>query len=1163
MPDPVTNFISVQGYTGTWELVDDPLKPFSQTTVETEARDNAADGEVDSVRGQRNPEVQGPAQNAVRAQADEWVDLLLDTYKTEDSQLASEKLAEDIGKDAPTAYKLNLDTPQGARDVMLEVCRNMREKVIDEGGIAEKMELCRRKLAEERNRPGADPEACRRLEEKFSVVEDAFKELVKARQELVKHIPSEKRELCNLNPGEGEKDQLAVYEMKSAAKAMQDFRYDYQRAHGKFGVFKSVTSWVKQELFSVTRNPVFRWVHNFFAKDDPGADKPMKRFDRLTVSDRTIPKSAFDAEAKLAAAFGERLNAFIGELGEPGIGRVDLAPADQSSKTEPNARAEFADDLIEDLRVVEDALFVKSGAPNFSYHVEEGLLEAIQPMAFEEGSRDFVLGVRGGVVVPIPVAELSVGAKVEYGFRVTGNGNGGVTIERLVIGGAQGRTGVSSGVFKVNATGEFLGGKGKSTEYSDPKSAVKSLAGGGLGFLRTFMVRGADISQFLKLGVNLGSIRTGENFSDAKFLTYVKKHNLFKTTDAILMKRNNKTFGGRREFSRIRGGIGGHAKAQFGGLVNTGAGIDFKYEQDLKAKRTDLKTFYVYFTTEHTGEAGKMYGLLSEYGEECIESHESMHRILESEPATVEEKQRLVNDVMEEMRAMIKREAAYVQRLVEEEGPAETDEAICENYRRASVALVALQDKLATVGDAISEETRKEIDTLRREVRDMVELPGVDMSDEVLQRELYVSREHDDGRIRLKGHFSVSLNVTHETGNRILQENENLASEVLNVGNELMRAGTDAFTQGLANGVGLNPSVAVDVVYEKPNGDDPRPFRNMPSVTLDIRPQDNLGGRTLLSLIQDAYLRAAKQPESGLAEDGLDLKTIATFLGIKSATSAGTRAYYDVSGALISGNSPDQTVANDSFLGDSIFDDFTWESQKLIRLRFDGGRLSFVGFGDATIFNIELNQKIGMVEVGGQVTQNTAQVRKSVWETPSFDALTAKCDDLRRLGNDIEWHKFSMTNKAAFLRMAEIVGGNRTDGDRHAGADRKLFESALARMRRDIEREPFQSKRELMMRNLSRLLEASSALAGYLRDKEGKSDEASDQLIVDQMRIVLEAVADHYNIVDGGGAAVGGKLAETLAKNYEFRDAGVDGGGLADNDWEIAEKKRKANPSYL
>jgi len=1047
----------------------------------------------------------------------EGADGTLEAMFLDDGKMGGRNLLEDFPKATPKPTVGDLKSAESARDTLFQACSRIRDRYVGKSDIEARLKLCEdavRALSE-----GTDAEKMRQLsmEKALAELKELAAETVAAREKVVRFVPAEKRKVQNLNASQQDRDAIALRDIREANVAIRNLAYDLKRTHGRYGGFGKASGFARQSMMT-TRNRVARWFQNrlvglkarLLGSKGRIAGGGLNEMQLLGLS-RDVNQKITSAEIRAAdAAYGrfvERLNAFAGtmEIPEAGI-RRPAAEDGRSAKTDGPTQT-----ALDDIATVSGALRTFSGGTQaFSRHIEQQLEDVFRKMKVSGSKVEFGLKLQGGVAVPVPIDGLDVKAAAEYEFtfKVYRKEADQFGVEICHAGGVN--AGANFGIndkMRLHGEAEVVGGRGYGTVYTTAKGLAKELASGALGPLHLFFAKGQAVSvKSLLKTATPGPF--APKFDEGVFLHKVLERNLIDRNEALEGERPNEIVSSESTFTQISGFAGASGEADLGGVVSAKAGLELGVTRDVGATRTKYLSYFTYFTTDRIGEAGKTYRQLAGEKKPLVNKavvDELLNRDVTAK-SPPEDKQKLADDVLGELNEMIGREKRYVADIRGLEKPNRpSPETVCARYRLATVALVALLDKLRSVSGmpgsgtdwrpeaAFQEEFDRTVDTLR----DNLQRPGLEMTRKQLIDGLYVTRSYADNKVVFHAHAVAEVNLTSA-----VTDNISTASP----GGRFLG---DAIGR-VSSQLGLKSSAEFDVTFEIPEGDDKRPYRRHKQTTVDLHLGSNLPGKVIVALVQNAYRQTAEMPQSELSKQDLDAKSIlkALFPGPRKALESFVRS--KVTGFV----SESLGELTDDLAEEALFhvvSSYGGGGSKTLSFQVEDGRLSAVGIGSRSYSVSQYHVTAGLAYFGTETKAGTVSLVETIYASPSFDSLMSLCDSFLGLGHETDFARFSLKHKHAFLRMATIAGGEDVSGDAKAADDLRRLEAMFSRMKGDVEKCPRAEQRERLLANFRDFAAAQVKLRALYGMPE---EERSEQGVIAAVRQMLKAAACHYNILE-------------------------------------------------
>lgn len=469
-------------------------------------------------------------------------------------------------------------------------------------------------------------------------------------------------------------------------------------------------------------------------------------------------------------------------------------------------------------------------------------------------------------------AELMVGGKGKYLYKVFSPGDGSLTIEHVGQGGAEARAKVRVGdILQVDGQANIIAGKGTAYRYRDLDSAARSMiaADGGTKFksrLNPLFIKGRSILQNIcfagkSVGWALTRLpklaawgmdalhrkRTGNHLFDAfdpdkqhqdlKYFNSLKARGVFKAADRLLVPRKNVIVSGTRSFSRFSAGAGANAKLHFGPAhLRTDNSIDSYV--DFKAEKTDYRTYMTYLTNEQNGEClGRVRTL--------IDQKKSIFPLEEKETGPLAGEVRgstleadiiavLQEDAPENAggdKAVAKRILGLLQEVIDAEEeygtwfeglPVEDRnyEKAARSYRTAMLTVAALLERFEELGVEDAGLLASH-DDLRETVMSHFENPAVTFPEKLFRDKFFTQHTTADGKevIKREHFFEYSLLADWKSK---MHTNTDLNFPTTDVsggkiaGKVIARAAANAGVDGVSRLLGIEGSVGITVTEEAP-----------------------------------------------------------------------------------------------------------------------------------------------------------------------------------------------------------------------------------------------------------------------------------------------------------------------------------------------------------
>lgn len=410
-------------------------------------------------------------------------------------------------------------------------------------------------------------------------------------------------------------------------------------------------------------------------------------------------------------------------------------------------------------------------------------------------------------------AEASVGVKGKYLYKVFSTGDGSVTIEHVGQGGADVRGKVRVGdILQVNAQGEAIIGGGKSFQYRDLDSAVRSMitrAGKesklakalGTRFNPLF-IKGRGIGGNIKFGLKyvfvglpwlvgmgvgkgmdkLHELRTGRHlfdtfdpakqFRDRKYFDSLKDRGVFKQADKLLTPRKNVLLAGKRSFLRGGAGLGAAIKGRLGpSHLRLDNSLDA--QEEFRAKKTDYRTYMTYLTNEQSGQCKDRVLSLMKQREPIFPLEKRTGGNLPPDDVRMVGGNSLEDDILEVLQAkadevkggkmsVAERIVGLLQKVIEaedaygsafEELPDETKEqkywSAARDYRKGMLTTAALFEKFDEL-DVEDGKLKDSYEDLRETAMSHFENPVVQFPEEVFRERFFTQHTTEDGKIVIK-----------------------------------------------------------------------------------------------------------------------------------------------------------------------------------------------------------------------------------------------------------------------------------------------------------------------------------------------------------------------------------------------------------------------------
>lgn len=1012
----------------------------------------------------------------------------------------------------------DMSTAVGARDALMKYCENFRKNFVNHGGLVEQVQAFQDKVDAMPEGTDAEKLAKQQAQEKVNAYADKVRALQEQRLKLLENLPKPSVS-PNLNSDAKDfEEKRALAELSAMKTAVRNFRYDFDRVYAPD---KITDKRLAGQRLSSTRNKFFRALATtklaIQIQGSKGGVRTAQDVRKLNQK-QEVPPEAFKAVEETAGKlYDETLQLRdLLDVKDPPPDRVDF-----TSFTGKQREA-----LSEAMLRLEEAVRTKSGDVPMSQVGREQLLTTLKEIGTpgKGGCKELAIVIKAGIAVPIPIGDLSVGAKYEYKLVISSPGDGSIKIERVHAAGVNAQASINAGeVAKVKVEGGLKGGKGRTWEFDNLDEAVRDLGSNGFRGVVDGLWTGGVSGKLLGIPGRWLNRLFGlkNNYNEESFLRFSRKNGYLDKADKVQAHGTNVRRAAHRTFARIDLGASGSAQFQ---TMRARADIKAKGEWDRKAKLVEYRSLFTYLRSERLGEAGKIYRKLA--GDDAVpadkrlEDETQVLEILNRKVETDEERAALRQDIRAAIDAIGRRGIASCEdlndRLAAGEKIADADyKDLAVRYPRATAAMQALLDRLAAVSKGATEAELKETDELAKTVEEILLNPSVKFPQDIYDKYFSVTRVHQDDKDRFKGEFRFSIDVMADANVKLLTET-GLASKTTyatgtmgeKIGKGVGRALADGAVNAVEKQLGLKSAVFVNVNAEKPRTDDPRPWKRHCTTTLDIRLQDNLPLDAIILAVQKAVRGAADMKESGISVDR------AKTAGVNTLTGALTRAFSDFTKGA---NADDKLRESASVFAESVLDEYTWECLKNIRLTFEDGKLASVAFGDAEIMRIEVSAKAGPVRLGGGFSYESLVNSSTTLINPSFNTLCGYCDGYLKHANTSAWTQFAAKNGATFLKAFKHLAGKGMD--KRAKADRAQFEAFLSRASQDLDPkgdvQPSVRKRlEARLDAIQNARDEIDRLSHLAVPTDKKEAAILERKKIDAVRTLLERITQYCDTLD-------------------------------------------------
>lgn len=675
--------------------------------------------------------------------------------------------------------------------------------------------------------------------------------------------------------------------------------------------------------------------------------------------------------------------------------------------------------------------------------------DQLEAIAKNGGER--MLQISGGIGIGFNVGAAAgrAMATLRHTYRLTGTGDGSITVEHALEGGAGGRINVDVGdVARIRGAADVRAGAGRgamvSRTFADIDSAVNYLTGGLSGSLNPLFIKGRGFmgniqSVFRRLGSIPNHIHGKGKFNERAFVNDMKRRGVLDQADHVLRRGRNSLKVEERSFTRIGGGGEVIAKVQV-------PRVDFRFtgevknetHRDIYAKKTTYQSYLVSSEGSRRGQQAGFYRQSAEAAKTRLDLRPWETECFAATCTLLDSKVETAGEKSAARKAAIERLQRLRQDLetLENEGESKLDElkhldkkqreqsqnvffeTLAGQYKRLADALLAVDEFWADKGlaaDASSAE-RGAFDKLKTSLREPLKNPAIKFPPEIFQRTMVVRvAETDDGRIvnKLNGRLDVDMLAPLR---KLMMPD--FTSNVMSA-NELVRLGSASAGQAARELAPTQGVYAFDVTTTWPKQPDRRPWSGHKTTEVNLRLPHNVSMTGIAMLILQSYLTANNLPVPSKKDELLRMLQESGQYAFVSAVFI--RAGLDL-GAQLGLTSAEVNMSDESknFLANGFLEKFAWDDGRNVHLSYEDGRLTSISFGSHERLEARVSFNFGVALEGGAIADMV--VNEQRWLAhPSFDALAHLCDDHLRKDNQFDLTMLAAHNRPAFTRLFDLM----------------------------------------------------------------------------------------------------------------------------------------------
>ena len=1054
-----------------------------------------------------------------------------------DAFIQSNREAEDpnAAQDVADGRMFDITTAEGALEMLTESVQGEVDQFV-EHGLKETLDLAKRE--------GGSSETYQRLSEQARVIRELRKDEARFIYEALK----EARKTLKALRGEGDpasaKDKLSLGASDRAAKceaacdalrrAVRNFRYNFdQVSHAENETNCENVSWTRKlrQFFSASHTKAFAWLSR----------QEVQHFGAKTIEELKKAESEF-----VWSANALRLRKGLSQISAADVSVTSYKTAKRISDT---------------LHRINEANRQLNG-DSFEIYQLQAAKVALEDIARNGGTQtlQFSGGAGGGFSLPTSKQSAAVMAKLKHTVRISGRGDGSITVEVLTEGelGAKVKAGFND-VAKVKLNAD--GGKtismfdNRAETFTDVDSAAQYLASGNSGWAAKLSSTAGGRGKLGAIKMAWAKVKSwfskGKVFDEREYVESMKERNVFKSCDAVLRRRRNAVTSARKTISRWSGGIGGGVDLNLGADI-LNVGIEGRVEGSADTgTETRYRTYLVDLEETH---AGKL-----------IEFYREQHQQNEGEPsvtsfASPKDVLAFLGRPAGEDKAAMRQTAIQLLRLLQtnmeswedavngyvKSGKSPTRDqfaALAASYRDAAQALAAIAEKWKTdLEDGADETVSARFRTLYDRLRTHVQNPGIAFpKDEFLElMEVKVSEVKAD---QTEKHVTVGLNLDFlkKLEKMLLGLSGPMADIGLSFVTESLRGLTAAAVSGGLGALGAKGSLTYEDILTTPKTDDRRPWANAKRETMNLRLPNNLIFGAVAAMVLHRYLEKLKLPVPEKTDEALQF---AKSFG-KSAAAAGLkRIFFDLA-ARMSGKFGAKNISDGMLNSPKEFTDkldytpfletFKDTSGTNFQLNWEEDRLVSVAVGKHELFELNVGfGHIGPIFEFGVKFDRVANTDIRLVEDAPFNSLASICD--RHLQNDnvTGLLMFGARNRRAFARIYDVIvamkPGPGQSQDTQFQQDCEQFDHLMKSMEEAVARE----RREV--RGRGPLAENYQNLQNWLQNLRAGYEVVDDDRKMRQVVDFFKFVSFHYS------------LDERTVKEVVVEKSAVEDSGRLDGD---------------